>query len=308
MTTIQVTTVIISLVLNQQWTGNIIQTNPFNVMIGPAPGVLIQMGARFLPCVRNTSLNTGLYRSSCAQMASKQHHCLEPSHQPACSILHYEQICGLGGFNGGEPNQWFRFIIPIFLHGGVVHLLVNMLFQVQTGFQLERDFGWWRTAAIYFIAGIGGFVFGGNFNGLTPSVGCSGALFGLMACLLIDLFQNWKVIQNPWWEFTKLIFTILLSFLIGMLPFIDNFAHVGGFFCGIFAGLIFMPTIHYSKADGRVKITLMILSIPVIILIYVFLFRGFYTGQNDCPWCKYINCIPGMPWCEQKWNQNITFT
>ncbi|KAJ3215582.1 hypothetical protein HDU67_000240 [Dinochytrium kinnereticum] len=309
MTAIQVVTVIVSFVLNQQFTGSVIQTNPFNVMIGPTPGVLIQMGARFLPCVRNTTLNTGSTPIIlCPDGIKSNTSALNPStNQPAPSCT-LEQICGLGGFNGGEPNQWYRFLIPIFLHGGVVHLLVNMLFQVQTGFQLERDFGWWRTAAIYFIAGIGGFIFGGNFNGLTPSVGCSGALFGLMACLVIDLFQNWKVIQNPWWELAKLIFTILLSFLIGMLPFIDNFAHVGGFFCGIFAGLIFMPTIHYSKWDGRVKIGLMVVSIPIIIMIYVFLIRGFYTGQNDCPWCKYINCIPGMPWCEQKWNQNITTT
>ncbi|KAJ3100900.1 hypothetical protein HDU97_001840 [Phlyctochytrium planicorne] len=306
MTVIQISTVIGSLILNLQWTGTPIQTNPFNVMIGPTPGILIQMGARFLPCIRNTTLNTGSEPLILCPDGIKSNttalNAATNQMAPSCTL---EQLCGLGGFNGGEPNQWYRLIIPIFLHGGVVHLIVNLLFQVQTGFQLEKDFGWWRTAAIYFIAGIGGFIFGGNFNGLTPSVGCSGALFGLMACLVIDLFQNWKVIRNPWWELAKLLFTVLLSFLIGMLPYIDNFAHIGGFFCGIFAGLIFMPTVHYSKWDGRIKITLLVVSIPVTITIYIFLIRGFYTGQNSCQWCKYLNCIPGMPWCDQKWNQNF---
>ncbi|KAJ3103689.1 hypothetical protein HDU97_009942 [Phlyctochytrium planicorne] len=307
MTLIQITTVIVSFILNQQGTGSLIQTNPFNVMIGPTPGVLIQMGARFLPCIRNTTLNTGSNPIIlCPDGIKSSTTALNPATNELAASCTLEQICGFGGFHGEEPKQWYRFIIPIFLHGGLVHLIVNLLFQVQTGFQLEKDFGWWRIAAIYFIAGIGGFIFGGNFNGLTPSVGCSGALFGLMACLLIDLFQNWRVIQNPWWELAKLIFTILLSFLIGMLPYIDNFAHIGGFFCGLLAGLIFMPTVHYSKWDGRIKTTLMVISIPVLITIYILLIRGFYTGQNDCPWCKYLNCIPGMPWCESKWNQNIT--
>ncbi|KAJ3217170.1 hypothetical protein HDU67_008390 [Dinochytrium kinnereticum] len=309
MTVLQVVAVIVSLILNYQLTGSVIQTKPFNVMIGPSPGILIHMGARFLPCVRNTSLNTGSnpiilcpdgIKSNTTAMNGETKQLA-----PSCTL---EQICGMGGFHGGPPNQWFRFLTPIFLHGGVVHLLVNMLFQTQTGFQLERDFGWWRTAAIYFITGVGGFLFGANFNGLTPSVGCSGALFGLMACLVIDLFQNWKIIESPGWELAKLAFTILLSFLIGMLPFIDNFAHVGGFFCGIFAGLIFMPTTHYSKRDAVVKIGLTVLSIPIIFLIFGFLIHGYYSGQNNCPWCKYINCIPGMPWCDQKWNQNVTAT
>ncbi|KAJ3110283.1 hypothetical protein HDU96_006743, partial [Phlyctochytrium bullatum] len=268
MTVIQVATVCISLIINWQWTGSVIQTNPFNVMLGPSPGILIQMGARYLPCIKNTTLNTGkVPRIVCPAGIGSNASALDPTTNrlvPACTL---EQICGLGGFQGDVPNQWYRFILPMFLHGGIVHLVVNLVFQIQTGFQLERDFGWWRTAAIYLLSGLGGFVFGGNFNGLTPSVGCSGALFGLMACLVIDLFQNWKVIHRPWWELAKLTFTILLSFLIGMLPYIDNFAHIGGFFCGILTGLIFMPTVHYSKWDGRVKIGLLLLAIPVTLVV-----------------------------------------
>ncbi|KAJ3187221.1 hypothetical protein HK101_009443 [Irineochytrium annulatum] len=304
-TVIQVTLVLVSLILNLRWTGEFIETNPFNVMIGPGPGVLIQMGARFVPCIRNTTLNVQGPVISCPAGVTSDTKALDAASGAMVASCTLEQICGLGGFNGGLPNQWYRFIIPMFLHGGVLHLVVNLLFQVQTGFQLERDFGWWRIACIYTLSGVGGFVFGGNFNGLTPSVGCSGALFGLMACLVIDLFQNWSMIHNPAWELAKLSFTILVSFLIGMLPYIDNFAHVGGFFVGVFAGLIFMPTIHYSKRDKYIKLGLMIASVPALILVYVFLVRGFYAGNSDCTWCKYINCIPGLPWCESKWNQAI---
>ncbi|KAJ3332632.1 hypothetical protein HDU76_013587 [Blyttiomyces sp. JEL0837] len=306
-TVIQVITLIVSFVLNNQATGSVIETNPFNVMIGPSPGILIQMGARFVPCIRGGTVLRGAL-IVCPDGIQSDTTLLNPTTGQNDKVCTLEQICGLGGFHGNAPNQWFRFVLPIFLHGGVLHILFNLLFQVRTGFQMERDFGWWRIGIIYMVSGIGGFVFGGNFNGLTPSVGCSGALFGLLACLVIDLFHNWSLILNPYWELAKLFLTLVVSFLIGMLPYIDNFAHIGGFFCGFFAGLIFMPTIHYSKWDGRVKVGLQIVSAPVLIIILVFLVKGFYDAGNNCPWCKYLNCIPGMPWCDSKWNQTVTLT
>lgn len=38
---------------------------------------------------------------------------------------------------------------------------------------------------------------------------------GLIACLVLDLFQNWKLIKNPWTEFAKLMANVVFSFLIG---------------------------------------------------------------------------------------------
>ena len=78
----------------------------------------------------------------------------------------------------GSPDQWSRFIVPIFLHGGIIHILLNFSFQLRTGIQMEQDFGWWRIAMIYMISGVCGFVFGAQYSPTTPSVGCSGALYG----------------------------------------------------------------------------------------------------------------------------------
>lgn len=89
---------------------------------------------------------------------------------------------------------------------------------------MERDFGSFRIGMIYMLSGVAGFVFGANINAMLPSVGCSGALFGLVACLLLDLLQNWKLIVRPWFELFKLVLVILLSFALGLLPYIDNFA------------------------------------------------------------------------------------
>jgi membrane associated rhomboid family serine protease len=75
-----------------------------------------------------------------------------------CTI---NDLCGLP--DNVTPNQWWRFIAPIGLHGGIVHFIFNMLVQIQIGFSMERDIGWWRIGLIYLISGIFGFIFGANF-------------------------------------------------------------------------------------------------------------------------------------------------
>jgi membrane associated rhomboid family serine protease len=53
----------------------------------------------------------------------------------ACTL---SDVCSFGGLTKGEPNQWWRFITAMFLHGGVLHLLFNLSFQVHGGFDLEK--------------------------------------------------------------------------------------------------------------------------------------------------------------------------
>jgi Rhomboid family len=125
---------------------------------------------------------------------------------------------------------------------------------------------------------------------------------GMIACLLLDLLQNWTIIKNPWIELIKMTVNITFSLLIGTLPYVDNLAHVGGFLFGIPAGLLLMPKIYYHKWDRRRKQALMVLSLPVLVVMFYVTLTSFYDGTNFCPACKYFNCIPGMPWCDQKWS------
>ncbi|KAJ3341845.1 hypothetical protein HDU93_003966 [Gonapodya sp. JEL0774] len=285
-TLVQFAMVILSFAVNKDMTGEFIQTQPsFNYMIGPASGPLIRMGARFVPCIRTVPT----YTSNAST-----------TYLPYCPVgvtapCKLSDVCGFSG----KPDQWYRFIVPIFLHGGIVHFIFNAAFQLRTGVAMERDFGAWRIGIIYMASGIAGFVFGGNFTVLSVSVGSSGALYGLLACLVLDLLQNWSLIQRPWLELFKMSIVVIISLGIGLLPYIDNFAHLGGFFTGIFTGLIFMPTITFGKWDKRRKRILMVLAIPSIIVIFVLLFLFFYNGTaSQCSWCKYLDCIPVMGWCD----------
>src|SRR5216110_1123445 len=82
---------------------------------------------------------------------------------PLCTL---EEICGFGGFHGKTPDQvfsfydsraklqWFRLIVPIFLHGGVLHILFNLLVQLRLGADMEKVIGTVRFVMVYFASGI----------------------------------------------------------------------------------------------------------------------------------------------------------
>lgn len=203
-------------------------------MIGPSPYVRINIGARFVPCQR-------------ANIEGRKLGDPWPCPNSTSSIIPIGQTCGLNELCGfGDqpystehpPNQWFRFIIPIFLHAGFIHLGFNMLLQILLGRDMEKQIGSIRFLFVYLSSGIFGFVLGGNFapEGIA-SVGASGSLFGVIAILLLDLLYHWEERRNPWSELAWIFVDIVISFLLGLLPGLDNFSHIGGFLMGLILGI-----------------------------------------------------------------------
>jgi len=295
MTFLQIFFLILTFYKSYTVTHRFIEPISDNPMIGPSSGALITMGARFLPCMKNTEF-VNITAMQCPPGIKGKVNVLNPK---ICALADY---CSFGMKYGEVPNQWYRFIIPLVLHGGIAHIFFNLTFQVRTGVQMEKDFGTWRILIIYLASGIFGFAFEATSMPTSPSVGCSGALYGLMACLFIDLIQSWKLIIKPWSELFKMLVVILFSLGIGLLPYIDNYAHFGGFIMGILTGLIFLPSIIFSKRDLRIKRIMMIISIFLSVGLFVWVFRQFYVSASQCKWCKYLNCLPIGDWCE---NNNL---
>lgn len=218
-------------------TGSPIMIKPaFNPMIGPSTYVLINMGARFVPCMRTTYFpgTQDPYPTTgwpCPRSTSNDPN--DPSNQ--CSLA---ELCGLGGLDADSPNQWYRFIVPMFLHAGIIHIGFNMLLQMTLGRDLERQIGTLRFAIVYFSSGIFGFVLGGNFAApAIASTGASGCLFGIFALLLLDLFYTWSERESPVKDLLWILFDIVISFVLGLLPGLDNFSHIGGFLMGLVLGI-----------------------------------------------------------------------
>ncbi|KAF8921662.1 hypothetical protein BGZ58_004054 [Dissophora ornata] len=239
---IQVAVLVFEFVKGYQRTGQIIETSPFNPMIGPGTGTIIAVGARFVPCMRSTYLDN--LSIECPDNTTQ-----------ICTL---SEVCSFTPVitTGVAPDQWLRFITPIFLHGGIIHLLFNLLFQLRTGADLERDMGWWRFSIIYMISGLS--------------------------------------------------IMVLVSFAFGLLPYLDNFAHIGGFLAGILSGLVFMPVVYFSKRDKYIKLGLRVIALPLIVLFFVLGLNSFYKGVNNCSWCKYLSCLPINGWCDAFNNTNGT--
>ena len=68
-------------------------------------------------------------------------------------------------------NQWWRLIVPLFMHAGAIQLVLNMVVQYYCGSSIEAQAGFLRTFLIYFIAGIGGYLISGIFSPRSVAIG-----------------------------------------------------------------------------------------------------------------------------------------
>ncbi|BGP19040.1 hypothetical protein JCM10213_009250 [Rhodosporidiobolus nylandii] len=274
-------------------TGSAIQTKPsFNVMIGPSAEVLIGLGARFDGCIKYVDQVTNI-DWTCPKDTNKA---TLSSTDGTCTM---SDVCGFGGFDitdgAGGPNQSFRFFVPIFLHAGVVHLILNMLAQCVSSAMVERMMGTPRFLVLYLAAGIFGFVLGGNFALVgQPSVGASGAIFGTHAALLVDLLAHWSIEHQPKRKLLFLLIEIVIMFGLGYVPGIDNFSHLGGFLIGLLGAICLFPIVHPSRRHKLVFVALRIIAFPLIIILFVVLVKNFYTDDPSasCSACRYLSCWP----------------
>ncbi|GJN02019.1 hypothetical protein PR202_ga19330 [Eleusine coracana subsp. coracana] len=72
------------------------------------------------------------------------------------------------------------------------------------------------------------------------SVGASGALFGLLGAMLSELITNWTIYTNRFAAMMNLIIIAAINLALGILPHVDNFAHIGGFATGFLVGFVLL--------------------------------------------------------------------
>ena len=128
-------------------------------------------------------------------------------------------------------GQYFRLISCMFLHGGIVHVGVNMYSLYAIGPMVEKVYGKSKYIAIYFVSGICASIFSYIFS-TSVSIGASGAIFGLLGAVLIYAIKSKGKTGSG---FIKSILSVIfINIIIGItLPNIDNFAHIGGLLGGM---------------------------------------------------------------------------
>ncbi|XP_050203418.1 RHOMBOID-like protein 1 isoform X2 [Mercurialis annua] len=190
-------------------------------------------------CPKN---NSGPYSSSCivkflgrfSFQPMKENPLLGPSSSTLekMGALDVDKVVG--------RHQTWRLATCIWLHAGVFHVLANMLSLIFIGIRLEQEFGFIRIGLVYVISGFGGSLLSALFIQTQISVGASGALFGLLGGMLSELITNWTIYANKVAALSTLMLIIIINLAVGILPHVDNFAHIGGFLSGFFLGFVFL--------------------------------------------------------------------
>src|SRR5262249_27355378 len=157
-----------------------------------------------------------------------------------------------------QSGEWFRLITPIFIHAGLLHLLLNSYALWVVGTQVEKLYGSARFLLIYLLSGVGG-VAGSYFGQIflqkpydPPSVGASGAIFGLFGVLAVFGFRYRREMPPAIRRAMTagVLPVIAVNLLIGFsIRFIDNSAHIGGLLTGAALTLI-IPYIAPGREGG----------------------------------------------------------
>ncbi|KAM1226924.1 hypothetical protein ACFX13_006326 [Malus domestica] len=96
-----------------------------------------------------------------------------------------------------------------------------------------------RIGFLYLMSGFGGSLLSALFIQYGIYVGASGALFGLLGSMLSELISNWTMYVNKLAALLTFLFIIIINLAVGILPHVDNFAHIGGFVSGFLLGFFF---------------------------------------------------------------------
>ena len=142
-------------------------------------------------------------------------------------------------------GEWWRLITAGFVHGGIWHLVMNMLALYSFGRVMEHYYGSLRYGILLFSSVVSGFLFLMAAGQNTVAVGLSGGLYGLMAAYVIRLtyVHAWK---HPGIR-RSMIEMIGLNLLINFLPQVAWQGHFGGFVCGGLLAMILDPDPLVSK-------------------------------------------------------------
>jgi rhomboid protease GluP len=138
-------------------------------------------------------------------------------------------------------HQWWRLVTAIFLHGGLLHIGMNMWCLFDLGPAVESMFGTAKFLTFYLVTGVVGFIFSCWWTP-TLSIGASGAILGLIGILIGASFHHGSIgreYRRQLWRWVIYIAILGLLPAIGLLPIaIDNGSHIGGFLSGLLLGYL----------------------------------------------------------------------
>jgi membrane associated rhomboid family serine protease len=236
-----------------------------------------------------------------------------------------------------QDDEYYRLVTCIALHAGVIHYAINIMAVLYIGGIVERVYGTLTTTLVFVITAIGGNLASVIFLPESHmSMGASSGIVGLLGLYLSNIVVNYDLLTlqsspnnaiatpqsvPPWfsaafWFFVTLAFIIVL----GLTPYVDQFAHITSLFLGFGLCISFVPWLmgpgFFGPATRRKKricaltrllcfaVSLSLLGVLVVWLI-VLIYSGGYDGKEVlfCDTCHYLSCVPFPFWEDSPWWQ-----
>jgi rhomboid protease GluP len=169
-------------------------------------------------------------------------------------------------------GEAWRLVSAAFLHGGFDHLLGNTLFLYILGMATEHAFGLPKTAVIYLLSAVTGSLLSLAMHP-GPGVGASGAIFGLMGAIAVVFYRrraDFYLRDRGIGAFVGFLAALQIFFGLSE-PYVDNWAHLGGFLGGALAVLVLRPAL---GEEARVfspavrALTVAAVALSAVVLLY----------------------------------------
>jgi rhomboid protease GluP len=133
-------------------------------------------------------------------------------------------------------HRWWTLVSANYLHGGVLHILFNMVAFRQIAHLVLREYGTYRMLILYTLSGVTGF-FVSYLAGVSFTIGASAAVCGLIGATLYygksrgGVYGQAIFRQIGGWAFGLFLFGLLV-------PGVNNWGHGGGICAGVILGLL----------------------------------------------------------------------
>ncbi|UJR26419.1 hypothetical protein I4U23_007751 [Adineta vaga] len=184
------------------------------------------------------------------------------------------------------PYQIYRFFTPMFLHGGVTHLLNNLVYQALAGSLIEVKYGTKTFAICYILFGFSGNVMSALVRPETVSVGASGAVYGLLFFCIIDNTLRIFTIKNLQDKIIQFLIMLLVIPYFVMSVFldvdfsgrIDHAAHGGGALMGILVAIYLceMPEFITKRVTNGARRIQFIALVAIVGYFFISLFVFYF--------------------------------
>jgi membrane associated rhomboid family serine protease len=169
---------------------------------------------------------------------------------------------------GVAHGDWWRLITAAFLHYGPFHLLLNMLALWWFGSLLERRIGSGRFLAIYLVSGLAGSAGALMLDPTTPTVGASGAIFGILgAGLVMELFQRDYVFGGS--ALGIIVLNLVFTFSVANISIGGHIGGlIGGAACSFGLSRFGRSHIAYGRAGTLGYVTIAAVGVVSVLLAY----------------------------------------